>query len=243
MIIGGVQPISLLDYPDKVAAIIFTQGCNFQCRYCYNPMLVRPATAGAINTTGQPAYSLADLWAFLDQRQGRLEAVVITGGEPTLHRDLPEFIAEIKRRDLLVKLDTNGTNSQVVKQLAQDGLIDYLAMDIKAPWDKYDKIMPLPNDVLSRLTKEARLTAEWLIAERPLDYEFRTTVIPELSTPLDVQLMAEQLAGARLWYLQKGRLTGDLLDPGLVGGRAYTDAEMAELLTLAQSKVPTAQVR
>ncbi|NCU44753.1 anaerobic ribonucleoside-triphosphate reductase activating protein [Candidatus Falkowbacteria bacterium] len=243
MIIGGVQPISLLDYPDKVAAIVFTQGCNFQCRYCYNPMLVRPATAGATNTTGQPAYSLADLWAFLDQRQGRLEAVVITGGEPTLHRDLLEFIAEIKRRGLLVKLDTNGTNSQMVKQLVQDSLIDYLAMDIKAPWDKYDQIMPLPSAVLSHLTKEARATAEWLIAEKPLDYEFRTTVIPELSTALDVQLMAEQLAGARLWYLQKGRLSGDLLDPSLVGGRAYTDAEMAQLLVLAQSKVPTAQVR
>lgn len=243
MIIGGVQPISLLDYPDKVAAIVFTQGCNFQCRYCYNPMLVRPATAGATNTTGQPAYSLADLWAFLDQRQGRLEAVVITGGEPTLHRDLPEFIAEIKRRGLLVKLDTNGTASQMVKQLVQDGLIDYLAMDIKAPWDKYKQIMPLPSAVLSRLTKEARATAEWLIVEKPLDYEFRTTVIPDLSTLLDVQLMAEQLAGARLWYLQKGRLTGDLLDPSLAGGRIYTDAEMAELLALAQVKVPTAQVR
>jgi len=243
MIIGGVQPISLLDYPDKVAAIVFTQGCNFQCRYCYNPMLVRPATAGATNTTGQPAYSLADLWAFLDQRQGRLEAVVITGGEPTLHRDLLEFIAEIKRRGLLVKLDTNGTASQMVKQLVQDGLIDYLAMDIKAPWDKYDQIMPLPSAILSRLTKEARATAEWLITEKPLDYEFRTTVIPDLSTLLDVQLMAEQLAGARLWYLQKGRLTGDLLDPSLVGQRVYTDAEMAELLALAQVKVPTAQVR
>ncbi len=243
MIIGGLQPISLLDYPDKLAAIIFTQGCNFQCRYCYNPMLVRPATAGATNTTGQPAYSLADLWAFLDQRQGRLEAVVITGGEPTLHRDLPEFIAEIKRRDLLVKLDTNGTNSQMAKQLVQDGLIDYLAMDIKAPWDKYGQIMSLPDDILNRLTKESRTTAEWLIADKPLDYEFRTTVIPKLTTILDIQLMAEQLVGARLWYLQKGRLTGDLLDTSLIGGQTYTDAEMAELLVLAQAKVPTAQVR
>lgn len=243
MIIGGLQPISLLDYPDKVAAIVFTQGCNFQCRYCYNPMLVRPVTAGAVNTTGQPAYSLADLWAFLDQRQGRLEAVVITGGEPTLHRDLPEFIAEIKRRGLLVKLDTNGTASQMVKQLVNNGLIDYLAMDIKAPWDKYGQIMPLPSDVLARLTDEARLTAEWLIAEKPLDYEFRTTMIPELLTANDIELMAEQLAGARFWYLQKGRLTGDLLDPSLIGGLTYTDKEMAQFLVLAQVKVPSAQVR
>jgi len=243
MIIGGLQPVSLLDYPDKISAIVFTQGCNFQCRYCYNPMLVRPATAGATNTTGQPAYSLADLWAFLDQRQGRLEAVVITGGEPTLHRDLPEFIAEIKRRGLLVKLDTNGTASQMVKQLVQDGLIDYLAMDIKAPWGEYNQIMPLPSAVLSRLTKEARATAEWLIVEKPLDYEFRTTVVPELLTAADIGLLAEQLIGAQYWYLQKGRLVGDLLDPSLVGQRVYTDAEMVELLAIAKAKVLTAQIR
>ncbi len=243
MVIGGLQPVSLLDYPDKISAIVFTQGCNFQCRYCYNPMLVRPATAGATNTTGQSVFSLADLWAFLDQRQGRLEAVVITGGEPTLHRDLPEFIAEIKRRGLLVKLDTNGTVSQMVKQLVQDGLIDYLAMDIKAPWEKYGQIMPLPADVLRRLTAEAKITAEWLMADRPLDYEFRTTVVPELLTINDIELMAEQLAGARLWYLQKGRLTGDLLDPSLVGHEVYTDAEMVELLAVAKTKVPTAQIR
>jgi len=243
MLIGGLQPVSLLDYPDKIAAIVFTQGCNFRCRYCYNPMLVQPATVGATNTTGQPAYSLADLWTFLDQRQDRLEAMVVTGGEPTLHRDLPEFLTEIKRRGLLVKLDTNGTNSQMIKEMAAAGLIDYLAMDIKAPWEKYNQIMVLPRAVLDKLTSEARTTAEWLIAEKPLDYEFRTTLIPELLTSADIELMAEQLAGARLWYLQKGRLTGDLLDPSLVGGQTYTDLEMAELLALAQTKVPTAHAR
>ena len=243
MIIGGLQPVSLLDYPDKISAIVFTQGCNFHCRYCYNPMLVRPATVGVTNTTGQPVYSLADLWAFLDQRQDRLEAVVVTGGEPTLHHDLPEFITEIKRRGLLVKLDTNGTASQMVKQLVQDGSIDYLAMDIKAPWNKYDQIMPLPADILSRLTAEAKITAEWLLTDQPLDYEFRTTVVPQLLSAADISLLAEQLIGARSWYLQKARLAGDLLDPSLVGQRVYTDAEMVELLAIAKAKVPTAQIR
>lgn len=243
MIIGGLQPVSLLDYPDKVAAIVFTKGCNFRCRYCYNPMLVRPSGAGATDTTDQSAYQLADLWAFLDQRQGRLEAVVVTGGEPTLHHDLPEFLAEIKRRGLLVKLDTNGTDSQMVKEIIAAGLIDYLAMDIKAPWEKYGQIMKLPSDILDHLTVEARLTAAWLIKDRPIDYEFRTTLIPELLSGNDIKLMAEQLVGAQKWYLQKGRLTGDLLDPSLAAGRTYTDAELAILLAVAQAKVPTTQIR
>jgi pyruvate formate lyase activating enzyme len=243
MIIGGLQPVSLLDYPDKIAAIVFTQGCNFHCRYCYNPMLVRPVTAGATNITGQPAYSLADLWAFLDNRKNRLEAVVVTGGEPTLHNDLPEFLAKIKQRGLLVKLDTNGTASQVIKNLITAKLVDYLAMDIKAPWERYSQITPLTNNVLSKLITEARATADWLLSQQLVDYEFRTTLIPELLDKADIKLMSEQLAGARLWYLQKGRLTGDLLDPSLAVGRVYTDAEMVDLLAIAQIKVPATQIR
>ena len=243
MIIGGLQPVSLLDYPDKVAAIVFTKGCNFRCRYCYNPMLVRPSGAGATDTTGQPAYQLADLWAFLDRRQGRLEAVVVTGGEPTLHQDLPEFLDEIKSRGLSVKLDTNGTDSQMVREMVMAGLIDYLAMDIKAPWEKYGQIMKLPSAILDHLAAEARLTADWLIKDKLVDYEFRTTLIPELLNSDDIKLMSEELAGARLWYLQKGRLTGDLLDPSLAAGRTYTDDQLADLLAIAQAEVPAAQIR
>lgn len=206
-------------------------------------MLVRPATAGATNTTSQPAYPLADLWAFLEQRRDRLEAVVVTGGEPTLHVDLPQFLTEIKRRGFLVKLDTNGTASQLIRELVGAGLVDYIAMDVKAPWDNYGQIMQLPVSVLERLAAEARLTAEWLIKESPIDYEFRTTLIPQLLTAQDVELMAGQLVGARRWFLQKGRLTGELLDQTLLGGQTYTDAELAKLLAIAQKTVPTASRR
>ncbi len=243
MIIGGLQPISLLDYPDKVAAIVFTKGCNFLCRYCHNPLLVRSAMTGATNTTSQPAVSLADLWAFLDQRKGRLEAVVITGGEPTLHQDLPEVIAEIKKRGFLVKLDTNGTNSQMVIDLVQAGLVDYVAMDVKAPWSRYRRVMPLADDVLVRLTTEAKKTAEWLIAQSKIEYQFRTTMVPEILGEHDVRLMAEQLRGAKCWYLQKANLGNDILDPLLKNGRTYTDQEMAKLVLVAQEIIQSTETR
>ena len=243
MIIGGLQPISLLDYPDKVAAIVFTVGCNFACRYCHNPLLVRPVMAGVINTTSQPALQLADLWAFLDQRKGRLEAVVITGGEPTLHQDLPEIIAGIKERGFLVKLDTNGTNSQMVIDLVETGLVDYVAMDVKAPWERYHRVMPLAPDILAKFTTEAKKTAAWLIAQNKIEYQFRTTVVPEILGEPDIRLMAEELRGAEHWYLQKANLTNDILDPLLKAGRTYTDQEMARLVTVAQEIIASAEAR
>ncbi|HNW55519.1 MAG TPA: anaerobic ribonucleoside-triphosphate reductase activating protein [bacterium] len=243
MLIGGLQPVSLLDYPDKVAAIVFTKGCNFLCRYCHNPLLVRPEKAGAKNTTSQPAIQLADLWAFLDQRKGRLEAVVITGGEPTLHQDLLEMLKGIKKRGFLVKLDTNGTNSQVVIEAAQAGLIDYVAMDVKAPWERYHRVMPVAADILTGLTEEAKKTAKWLIGQNIVDYQFRTTLVPEILGESDIRLMSEQLRGAKQWFLQKGYLTREILDPNLAAGRSYTDAEMEHLVSVAQEVIKQTEDR
>ena len=145
MNIGGLQKFSLLDYPEHLSAIIFTQGCNFRCQYCYNPMLVWPIRKGRLKDIslsvldgdqqkGRPQIiSEGDLFAFLKTRAGKLDAVVITGGEPTIQPDLSKFIAKIKKLGYLVKVDTNGTNPDMLKKLIKEGLVDYLAMDIKAP--------------------------------------------------------------------------------------------------------------
>ena len=142
MIIGGLEKLTLLDYPDHLAAIIFTSGCNFRCRYCYNPMLVLPDKKGGdknkkdLNSIGNE-----DLFLFLKERFGKLEGVVITGGEPTLHHDLPDFIKKIKDLGYLVKLDTNGTNPEMLATLIKNKLVDYISMDIKADFNNYEKIV------------------------------------------------------------------------------------------------------
>lgn len=136
MLIGGLQKSSLIDYPGKIAAVIFTQGCNFRCPYCHNPELVN----GERGTINGKCHEMAVL-EFLKKRIGKLDGVVITGGEPTLHNNLPEFIKQIKNLGFAIKLDTNGTNPEMLKQLIDEKLIDYVAMDIKAPLDKYSEIV------------------------------------------------------------------------------------------------------
>ena len=235
MIIGGFEPFSLLDYPDKVAAIIFTQGCNFRCRYCYNPSLIEVSTKGG--------YELSQLWSFLAERQGLVEAIVITGGEPTLQKDLVEVIKEIKLRGFLIKLDTNGTNPAIVKDLIAQNLIDYLAVDVKAPWSKYDQIMALPEAVLASLVANVQELVTWLINKSPIHYEFRTTLVPGLLGLQDIAELAKELKGAQHWYLQRGRLDGNLLDSGLAGQPPFTEVEMNNFLAIAQAEIRGAAIR
>ena len=235
MVIGGFEPFSLLDYPDKVAAIIFTQGCNFRCRYCYNPSL--------IDSSIKEDEELSRLWSFLTERQGLVEAIVITGGEPTLEKDLVEVIKEIKRRGFLIKLDTNGTNPQIVKDLIAQGLLDYLAVDVKAPWSKYSQIMAMPEAVLTVLVAKVKELVTWLIDKTPISYEFRTTLVPGLLGLQDIAELAEELKGAQRWYLQRGRLDGNLLDSTLAGQSPFTEVEMNNFLAVAQTKVAGVAVR
>ena len=133
--IGGLQKCSLIDYPEKLAAIIFTQGCNFKCPYCHNPEL---------NAAQGNPFDKRMILEFLKTRVGKLDGVVITGGEPTLHKNLPDFIAKIKGLGFCVKLDTNGTNPEMLKRLLDEKLIDYVAMDIKAPIQKYAQVVCMP---------------------------------------------------------------------------------------------------
>lgn len=188
MKIGGFQKFSLIDYPDKISAVIFTQGCNFRCPYCHNPELL------ALDQ--ETRFNEAEILSFLNSRQNQLDAVVITGGEPTLQNDLFEFIEKIKSLGFLIKLDTNGTNPQIIKKLLNKKLIDYIAMDIKGPLEKYDQITQ------SKVNLDNILQSIKLVRQCP-DYEYRTTVTKEQLSLDDINQITKLISGSKKYFLQK----------------------------------------
>ncbi len=270
MIIGGLQKFSLLDYPDHISAIIFTQGCNFRCQFCYNPMLVWPETAGEVKYTtssneeeekGHTHISEDDLFRFLNDRLGKLQAIVITGGEPTLHQDLPEFVRKIKNLGFKVKLDTNGTNPKMLEKLihtsntppvlSQEGtfikgnsLVDYIAMDLKAPEDKYELVTGVKVN-FKNIEKSVKI-----IKESKLPYEFRTTVVPGLIDKQDIEEMGKiigdqsSLKFRRIkWYLQKFKSDIDLVNKDYQGKDSFTDKDMEEMAEIGRQYVGVCEVR
>ena len=174
MKISGLQKMTLLDYPGKVACTVFLQGCNFRCPFCHNSDL--------LGGTGPEGIAVEELLAFLKKRQGLLDAVCITGGEPTLQNDLIDLIRSIKELGYLVKLDTNGTRPEVVKALAEENLIDYVAMDIKNSPALYPETAGAPHMDLSKIEQTMSLLMDGLV-----DYEFRTTVVAELHNSQGMQ--------------------------------------------------------
>lgn len=252
MLIGGLQKFSLLDYPDKISAIIFAQGCNFRCQFCYNPMLVWPLKAGKlkyahkfIRKSGQtiepqevhPKIKEDDLFVFLRSRAGKLDAVVITGGEPCLQKDLPEFIVKIKKLGFLVKLDTNGSYPEILAGLLRKKLIDYMAMDLKAPAGKYEEVTGLGTgfDLVKKSVK--------IIRQSGLLYEFRTTVTPGLINKDDIAKMGKIIKGARAWYLQNFKSGVDLLNQDLKGKVPYNSRQMREMAEIGRRYVKICEVR
>lgn len=166
MQIGGITKSSLIDYPKRISAVIFLIGCNFNCPYCHNPELV-------ISNIIEPI-DINTIYSFLKKRKGLLDGVVITGGEPTLHKKLPEFIKNIKDMGYLIKLDTNGSNPNMVEELIENKLVDYIAMDIKAPFDEYNNIITKEINI-----ENVKKTFK-LLVQNKVDYEFRTTVVSNL---------------------------------------------------------------
>jgi pyruvate formate lyase activating enzyme len=188
MKIGGLQKTSLLDYPDHISAIIWTMGCNFHCPFCYNTEIV--------NKTAQ-SISEKEILNFLHSREGLLEALVITGGEPLLQNDLEPFINRVKSMGFLIKIDTNGAFPNRLKPLLEKKLVDYIAMDIKAPPEKYHRLIGSKveiTDINQSIT---------LIKELALDYEFRTTFVPTYLEKQDIVQIATWLKGAKRFYLQQ----------------------------------------
>jgi len=240
MIIGGLEKLTLLDYPDHLAAIIFTQGCNFRCHFCYNPMLVLPRKGEDEKNKkekGLSPLSTEDLFLFLKERFGRLDGVVITGGEPTLHADLPFFISKIKKIGYDIKLDTNGTNPSILTQLIKEKLIDYIAMDLKAPFEKYEKIIgtKVSCDNLQKSVK--------IIIESGLPHEFRTTVVPGLLYKSDFAKMGKIIRGADQWFLQKFKSDTNLINSEYINKKAYSDKEMKEFAEIGSKFVKLCKVR
>ena len=202
MNIAGVQKVTLLDYPGKVACEIFTQGCNFECPFCQNSSLI------PITNTGE--FSEEEIFEYLNLRKNILDGVVITGGEPTVQKDLKSFIKKIKDLGLLVKLDTNGGNPKVLQELIDEELVDYVAMDIKNIFNKYN-ITAGKKINLDNIKKSIEI-----LKASKIDYEFRTTIIKEMHS-LDDIISICKLVGDAKYYLQNFEDSENVLDHSLHG--------------------------
>ncbi|MBQ8413980.1 MAG: anaerobic ribonucleoside-triphosphate reductase activating protein [Clostridia bacterium] len=236
MKICGIQKLTLLDFPGRIACTVFLGGCNFRCPYCHNGSLVRPGEFEEIMTVEK-------FLDFLDTRVGRLQGVCISGGEPTLHSDLPELVGEIKSRGFEVKLDTNGTNPEMLYRLINDGLVDYVAMDIKNSIENYPETTGLKEGYKAQsaelLIEGVKQSAELLMQGR-VDFEFRTTLMRELHSVESIESIGRWLRGDEKFFLQTYRDEGDLL----VGGFSpFTRAETESLIMILKKYIPNAEIR
>ncbi|MCW9049767.1 MAG: anaerobic ribonucleoside-triphosphate reductase activating protein [Deltaproteobacteria bacterium] len=190
MRIKGFQGTSLLDFPGRVASLVFTGGCNLTCPYCHNAGLV-------LDPDAYPDYPLEELLADLKKREGFIDGVVVSGGEPTIDAGLPAFLSLLKERGLQVKLDSNGLAPEVIADLLDRGLVDYVAVDIKTSLGRYGELhtMPVKTEVLSRTVQ--------LLKNATVEAEFRTTCIPHLVSETEIDEMGALLKGAPLWVLQQ----------------------------------------
>jgi len=190
----GLLPLSLIEYPGKVVAVVHTGGCNFRCPWCYNRDLV-------LKPKLLPSISERNVLNFLSSRKKWLDGLAITGGEPIIHAELPKFIKKVKKLRFSVALETNGSNPEMLERLIEKKLVDYVALDIKAPltWEKYKRATNIKN----RATFEKILKSIELLKRRKVDYEFRTTFVPKLMTGNYIATIAKQLKGAKLYALQQ----------------------------------------
>ena len=202
MLIKGLQKLTLLDYPTKTACTIFTGGCNFRCPFCHNASLVLDVNEGE-------KFETDEVLSFLKKRQGLLDGVCVTGGEPLLQKDIKEFLKAIKEMGYAIKLDTNGYSPEKLMEIAEEGLIDYVAMDIKNCKEKYSETAGIDIDI-SKIEK----SVDFLMASG-IDYEFRTTVVKEYHTLSDIERIAQWISGAKRYYLQNFVDSGDLIKDGL----------------------------
>lgn len=233
MKIYGFQKTTLLDYPEHVAATVFTGGCNFRCPFCQNAGLVtmrgaaREPAAGFEETSGMPAVSEEEFFAHLKKRRGILDGVCITGGEPTLQPDLEDFIRKIRELGYRVKLDSNGYRPEVLKHLLGQGLLDYVAMDVKASRENYAKAAGLADSgfVPERIEESIRL-----LRESGIPYEFRTTAVKGLHTVEEFEEIGRWLAGSRAYFIQSYSGDGDILDGAGLGSFAVEELRAMQRL-------------
>lgn len=221
MLISGVQKFSILDFPKKTSCIVFTAGCNFRCGFCYNPEFVIPEQIAKIRNSFIPEETF---YSFLDQRKGLLDGVVITGGEPTIMPDLPKFMAKIREMGFAVKLDTNGNNPTMLKDVIDKRLINYVAMDIKTSLENYPQVSGL-----GARPERVKQSIE-LIRDSKVPYEFRSTLIKEIHSEDTLNKMAQLLEGAEQLFLQYYRLE-ETIDPKYQNYKAFSEEEMQKIAT------------
>ena len=224
----GFQKMTLLDFPGKVACTLFTGGCNMRCPFCHNALLVTELEQG--NDT----WDEAEVLTFLRRRKGLLDGVCVTGGEPTLYEDLPALLRQIRALGFAVKLDTNGTNPDMLEALAQEGLLDYAAMDIKNSPDRYAETCG-GVDLLGPVKRSAAL-----LMAGAVDYEFRTTVCAPLHTPEEMAGIGRWLKGAKRYFLQPFVDSGELVGSGM---KPLTKEEIEALRDSVLPDIPSTQIR
>jgi pyruvate formate lyase activating enzyme len=231
MQLAGLQKTSVIDFPDQISAVVFTQGCNFHCPYCHNSQLI-PMKISAEQELMPEEY----FFNFLKQRKALLDGVTITGGEPLLQSDLKEFMLKIKKEhQLLLKLDTNAANFKKLKELIESDLIDYLAVDIKFSWANYQQLAP------EGLVTGIKDSVEMII-NSDLNYEFRTTVVPRLHDREEIEKIAQQIKGAEKYYIQNFRPVNTLA-PELRKQRSFAPSELQELKAAAEKHLKNVQIR
>ena len=227
MQILGLNKTTLLDYPEHVAATVFTGGCNFRCPFCHNMDLV----LGEV----EPALSTEDFFAFLEKRKGILDGVCITGGEPTLQKDLPDFIRGIRDKGYLVKLDTNGYRPKVLEELLRENLLDYVAMDIKSSVENYPRVTGMADLDVTGIQESVSL-----LKSAGIPYEFRTTVVKGLHRIDEFDEIGRWLQGAEAYFLQAFRENEKVPDKSL---SSFPEAEMREMKQLAERYIERVELR
>lgn len=228
MDIKGLANTTLTDYPGLVAATLFTGGCDFCCPFCHNRSLV-------VHYEKLPSLPVDDVLEFLSRRRVALEGVCITGGEPLMQEDLGDFIRELKAMGYKIKLDTNGHDPAHLDHLIRNGLVDYVAMDIKGAQSNYAKAAGCPNLDLTRI----KLSVD-ILRGNDVDYEFRTTVVRELHSPQDMEAIGQWLYGANAYYLQPYVESEDIIMPVF---SSYTKAEMIQFQKMLQQYIPYVGLR
>lgn len=226
MRITGLIKTTLLDFPGKVACTVFTYGCNFRCSFCHNARLVTEENPDIITED--------EFFSFLSKRQGILDGVCVSGGEPTLQKDLPEFIRRIKEMGFAVKLDTNGYEPEILKSLIDNNLLDYVAMDIKTSPEGYSEICGTPIDI-EKIKKSVSI-----LKEGKVDYEFRTTCVKQYHTQGDFEKISQWLEGDSKYFLQHFEDSGYLIGDGL---SAFNKEETEGFAEIIEKRVPNIGLR
>ena len=229
MVINGFQKMTLLDFPGHVACTVFTAGCNFRCPFCHNALLVNKISASDRIDEGE-------ILSFLEKRKGLLDGVAITGGEPLMQHDIDIFIKKVKEMGYLVKLDTNGSFPERLQDILEEGIVDYVAMDIKNSKEKYAQTIASDPALLPRVENSVEL-----LMNGKTDYEFRTTVCKELHTPDDIESIGKWIKGAKNYYIQPFKDSGDLVSD--IPFSAPEDKQLLEMKEHAARYVPNITLR